>query len=58
MIPLQPMARTKQTARKMTADGTLPVTTTGNTGSTPTPLLQIAWRAETWRLFPGGRQDF
>ena len=39
----QSMARTKQTARKTTSDGTLPatpVTTTGNNKSTPTPALQ------------------
>ena len=41
VIPSQPMARTKQTARKTTADGTLPATTTGNTKSTPTPPLQL-----------------
>ena len=39
----QSMARTKQTARKMTSDGRLPmtpVTTTGNNKSTPNPALQ------------------
>ena len=39
----QLMARTKQMARKMTSDGTLPatpVTTTGNNKSTPNPALQ------------------
>ena len=39
----QSMARTKQTARKTTSDGTLPatpVTTTGDNKSTPTPALQ------------------
>ena len=39
----QSMARTKQTARKMTSDGTLPatpVTTTGNNKSTPNPAFQ------------------
>ena len=39
----QSMARTKQTARKMTSDGTLlatPVTTTENNKSTPNPALQ------------------
>ena len=39
----QSMARTKQTARKTTSDGTLPatpVTTTGNNKSTPNPALQ------------------
>ena len=40
VIPSQPMARTKQTARKTTADGTLPVTTMENTTSTPTPPLR------------------
>ena len=40
----QSMARTKQTARKTTCDGTLPatpVTTTGNNQSTPNPALQL-----------------
>ena len=44
----QSMAGTKQAARKMTSDGTLPatpVTTTGNNKSTPNPALQS----------PGGR---
>ena len=39
----QSMARTKQTARKTTSDGTLPaspVTTMGDNKSTPTPALQ------------------
>ena len=40
VIPPQPMARTKQTARKTTADGTLPANTTGNTVGTPTPSMQ------------------
>ena len=40
VIPPQPMARTKQTARKTTADGTLPATTTGSTTGTPAPPLQ------------------
>ena len=40
MIPSQPMARTKQTAKKMTADGTLPATTVGNTRGTFTPPVQ------------------
>ena len=41
VIHSQPMARTKQTARKTTADGTLqPSTTTGNTRSTPATPLQ------------------
>ena len=40
----QSMARTKQTARKTTSDGTLPatpVTTTRNNKSTPNPALQL-----------------
>ena len=40
MVPSQPMARTKQTARKTMADGTLPATTMGNMKGTPTPPLQ------------------
>ena len=40
MIPSQPMARTKQTAKKTMADGTLPTTTAGNTRETPTPPVQ------------------
>ena len=40
VIPSQPMARTKQTARKTTADGTLPATTTGDTTGTPTLPLR------------------
>ena len=40
MIPSQPMACTKQTARKTTADGTLPMTTAGNTTGTPAPPVQ------------------
>ena len=40
MVPPQPMARTKHTARKTTADGMLPATTMGNTKSTPTPPMQ------------------
>ena len=41
--PSQSMARTKQTARKTTSDGRLPmtpVTTTRNNKSTPNPALQ------------------
>ena len=40
MIPSQPMARTKQTARKTTADRTLPTTTAGNTTGTSAPPVQ------------------
>ena len=39
-IPPQSMARTKQTARKTTADGTLPPTTTENLTGTPAQPLQ------------------
>ena len=45
----QSMARTKQTARKTTSDGTLPptpVTTTGDNKSTPNPALQSPGGAE------------
>ena len=41
VIPSQPMARMKQTARKTMADGMLPATTAGNTTGTPTPPLQL-----------------
>ena len=40
VIPSQPMARTKQTARKTTADETLPATSMGDTKGTPTPPLK------------------
>ena len=51
MVPSQPMAHMKKTARKTTADGMLPVTTTGNTESTPTPPLRSP-RGQNLVTFP------
>ena len=47
----QSMARTKQTARKMDKDGTLPDTTMGNTKSTLTSALQLP-RGQNLATFP------
>ena len=57
VIPSQPMARMKQTARKTTADGTLPVTTTGDTTGTPARHCNRLG-ARIWRYSPDDQQGF